>query len=98
MRTLWKRYYHDYVKLNLIWCKLIKREKENKLIKDTFSESNNELNELLEEFDIFEFNDKKFEELKKKADVLRIKFNNIMWGKLLVKNSEPRLKIAKKKF
>ena len=51
--------------------------KENKLIKDTFSESNNELNELLEEFDIFEFNDKKFEGLKKEVDELRINFNKM---------------------
>ena len=43
--------------------KCTKLSKEIKLIKDTFSESNNELNELLEEFDIFEFNDKKFEGL-----------------------------------
>jgi hypothetical protein len=51
---------------------------ENKLMKEQFNESNYKLNKLIKEFDIFEFNDKKFEELKKKADVLRIKFNNIM--------------------
>jgi len=50
----------------------------NKLMKEHFNESNYKLNKLIKEFDIFEFNDKKFEELKKKADVLRIKFNNIM--------------------
>jgi hypothetical protein len=52
--------------------------KGNKLMKEPFIESNNELNKIIKEFDIFEFNDKKFEELKKKADDLRIKFNNIM--------------------
>jgi uncharacterized UBP type Zn finger protein len=52
--------------------------KGKKLMKEPFIESNNELNKIIKEFDIFEFNDKKFEELKKKTDVLRIKFNNIM--------------------
>ena len=52
--------------------------KGNKLMKEPFIELNDELNKIIKEFDIFEFNDKKFEELKKKADVLRIKFNNIM--------------------
>ena len=52
--------------------------KGNKLMKEPFIELNDELNKIIKDFDIFEFNDKKFEELKKKADVLRIKFNNIM--------------------
>ncbi len=51
--------------------------KENKFIKETFSESKNKLNELIEKFDIFEFNDKRFEDLKKKADALRINFDNM---------------------
>ena len=52
--------------------------KGNKLMKEPFIELNDELNKLIKDFDIFEFNDKKFEELKKKADALRIKLNNIM--------------------
>ncbi len=51
--------------------------KENKLIRDTFNESNSELNKLIKEFDIFEFNDKKFEGLKKEADALRINFDKM---------------------
>jgi len=51
--------------------------KRNNLIKETFDVSNNELNKLIEEFDIFEFNDKKFEGLKKEADALRINFDKM---------------------
>ncbi len=51
--------------------------KENQLIKETFDVSNNILNRLVEEFDIFEFNDKRFEELKKKADALKINFDKM---------------------
>jgi len=47
-------------------------------MKEPFIELNDKLNKLIKDFDIFEFNDKKFEDLKKKAEVLRIKFNNIM--------------------
>ena len=57
--------------------KFTKLSKENNLIKETFDESNSQLNKLIEEFDIFEFNDKRFEELKKKADALRINFDNM---------------------
>jgi hypothetical protein len=42
--------------------------KENKLIKETFDVSNNQLSKLIKEFDIFKFDVKRFEELKKKAD------------------------------
>jgi hypothetical protein len=42
-----------------------------------FDSSNNKLNKLIEEFDIFEFNDKKFEELKKEVDALRINFDKM---------------------
>jgi hypothetical protein len=51
--------------------------RENKLIKETFDESNKKLNKLIEEFNIFEFNDKKFEGLKKEADALRINFDKM---------------------
>jgi hypothetical protein len=57
--------------------KCTQQSKENQLIKETFDESNNKLNKLVEEFDIFEFNGKKFEELKKEADALRINFDKM---------------------
>jgi len=39
--------------------------------------TNDVLNSLIDEFDIFEFNDDKFEELKKEADALRINFDKM---------------------
>ncbi len=63
--------------IEMTQSKCTQLSKENHLMKEIFDESNNELNELIEDFDIFEFNDKKFEGLKKEADALRINFDKM---------------------